>query len=187
MKIEDYKLGQKVSLYGRIEAIDIADIHNKENTTILSIKTVTGKISVNPKWEKVTTELNPPKLVVPQFVADLIEKYKKKGCRLSHALEHVFDDVELSLYIKQQEGDYTEIIAEAWLAYPNITVKKEKLYTVEILDKTLVKVINENGTYFYKMSNHFLDSKMQILKNLTESEIKQADERLWEWAKEVTE
>ncbi len=58
MKIEDYKLGQKVSLYGRIEAIDIENIHDKENTTTLTIKTATGKRHVNPKWEKVEVITN---------------------------------------------------------------------------------------------------------------------------------
>lgn len=80
-------------------------------------------------------ELDQPE--VPKFLADWIEKYKEKRCRLSHALEHVFDDVELSLYIKQQEGDYTEIIAKAWLY--GYTVEKEKVYRVKLNDHLYFK------------------------------------------------
>ena len=123
------------------------------------------------------------KVVVPKFVAEWIKKYKEKGYRLAHALEKVFDDAELSLYIKQQEGDYTEVIAKAWLAYPNITVEQEKLYTVEIegVDSNrLFKHIRKNKYRFYcgKELEGFTDK-------LTEQEIKEADERLWEFAKPV--
>ena len=50
------------------------------------------------------------KMVVHKFVVRWIETYKEKGVRLSYALNHVFDNAELGLYIKQQEGDYTETI-----------------------------------------------------------------------------
>ena len=84
----------------------------------------------------IITQINEPqKVVIPKFVAEWIEKHKNnngKKDRLSHALEHVFDEVELGLYIKQQEGDYTETIAKAWI--DGYTIEKEKLYTVEILD-----------------------------------------------------
>lgn len=66
--------------------------------------------------KSIINQINEPeKVVVPKFVAEWIEHYKNKRHRLSMALEHVFDDVELSLYIKQQEGDYTETIAKAWI------------------------------------------------------------------------
>lgn len=183
MNIEEYELGQKVSLYGIIEEINIEDIYDKENTTTLSIKTVTGKIHVNPKWEEV--KLNQPKPVVPKFVADWYEAHKE-------SLEYNLYLYQMSIYDEKAKKDDFYY----WMQKTNnpvhklinmhqfgYTVEKEKLYTVEILDKTLVKVIKEDGSYFYKMSSYFLDSKMQILRNLTEREIKQADERLWQFAK----
>lgn len=137
-------------------------------------------------------ELDQPKPEVPKFLADWIEKYKEKRCRLSHALEHVFDDVELSLYIKQQEGDYTEIIAKAWLY--GYTVEKEKLYTVVIPnphEKQLSYVLmrQPNGNVIINVVH---SSNLDLLKTdndlqLTEQEIRKDFEWAWQWKKEVTE
>ena len=134
----------------------------------------------------------PEKVVVPKFVARWIKTYKEKGGRLSYSLNHVFDDSELGLYIKQQECDYTETIAKAWLAYPNITIEEEKLYTVEIAGSILTKIIT-GCDIEYKMlevkNTHFTTYDLE--KNaihttiLTEEEIKEADERLWQFAKEI--
>ena len=143
----------------------------------------------------------PQKVVVPKFVAEWIKKYKEKGYRLSHALEKVFDEVEMSLYIKQQVGDYTETIARAWLTYPNITVEQEKLYTVEIEGVSSSKLFkntrtNEylfsSGKEFERYKNEYLfhigkELELWYTDKLTEQEIKKADERLWEFAKEVEE
>lgn len=71
-----YKLGQKVALYGYIDAINIEDVNDIENTTTIRINTPVKTISVNPKYEAVTTNLNKPKPVVPQYVADWYEENK---------------------------------------------------------------------------------------------------------------
>ncbi len=139
----------------------------------------------------------PQKVVVPKFVADWIEKYKEMGCRLANALDNVFDDVELSLYIKQQDDDYTEIIAKAWLAYPNITVEQEKLYTVEIPNpnRTTEPIIylsrDEGGKIFLNSWSLYVSQnwKNQPHARLTEAEIKQDFEWTWNagFAKPVEE
>lgn len=146
-----------------------------------------GKNIMNELVE-IDLRIDQPKLEVPQFVAEWIEKYKKKGCRLSHALEHVFDDVELGLYIKQQEDDYTEIIAKAWIY--GYTVKKEKLYTVEIptnseaklalirrADRKVVITIPGGGEG-WRRSDSF---------QLTEQEIRKDFDWAWQWKTEVAE
>ncbi|CDG57945.1 phage protein [Streptococcus phage 20617] len=131
----------------------------------------------------------PQKVTVPKFVAEWIKKYKEEGCRLSHALEDVFDDVELSLYIKQQEDDYTEIIAKAWLSYPNIIVEQEKLYTVEIPNPNSIggKLVlfkqQSTGRLILDMLNPNINKPKYL--HLTESEIKQDFEWAWQFAKEV--
>ena len=126
----------------------------------------------------------PQKVVVPKFVAEWIEKHKNnngKKDRLSHALEHVFDEVEVGLYIKQQEGDYTETIAKAWI--DGYTIEQEKLYTVEIEGVSSSKLFKNIQT------NNYLFHSGKGLKGytdrLTETEIKQKDERLCQFAKEV--
>ena len=74
--IGKYKVGQKVAIYGYIDAIDIENVSDIENTTTLRIKTPVKTISVNPKYEGVVTDLNKSKPVVPQFVADWYEDHK---------------------------------------------------------------------------------------------------------------
>lgn len=139
-------------------------------------------------------ELDQQKPVVPQFVADWIEKYKEKGCRLFHVLEHVFDDVELGLYIKQQEGDYTEIIAKAWLY--GYTVEKEKLYTVEIPNPNRASNKAVKKLMLFKTSADspiieigFMGNPDSPLCKLTEAEIRKDFEWAWQqgFVKEVTD
>lgn len=140
-------------------------------------------------------DIDQPKPLVPQFVAEWIEKYKKNRCRLSHALDHVFDDVELGLYIKRREDDYTEIIAKAWLY--GYTVEKEKLFTVEIPDpnsKDTVYCLFKDEDGQVKIGSVLSleteaddswrdDPDMQ----LTEQEIRKDFEWAWRWKKEVRE
>ena len=133
----------------------------------------------------IITQINEPqKVVIPKFVAEWIEKHKNnngKKDRLSHALEHVFDEVELGLYIKQQEGDYTETIAKAWI--DGYTIEKEKLYTVEIEGVSSSKLFKNIQTNKYLF--HSGKGLKGYTDRLTETEIKQKDERLWQFAKEV--
>ena len=75
-EIRNYKVGQKVAIHGYIDAIDIENVSDIENTTTLRIKTPVKTISVNPKYEGVVTDLNKSKPVVPQFVADWYEDHK---------------------------------------------------------------------------------------------------------------
>ena len=121
----------------------------------------------------------PQKVVIPKFVAMWIDKHKngKKKYRLSHALEHIFDDTELGLYIKQQEGDYTETIARAWI--DGYTIEQEKLYTVEIPNPNGVVVCLERLDGGKIALSTLGESK------LTKSEIKKDFEWAWQWAKEV--
>ena len=130
----------------------------------------------------------PQKPVVPKFVAEWIEKEKKNKSRLSHALRRVFNDSnELSLYIKQQEGDYTETIAKGWVY--GYTVEQEKLYTVEIPNP------NSAGgkTILFKQQNTNLVIMAMLDENinkpkylwLTEAEIRKDFDFLWQFAKQV--
>ena len=150
-----------------------------ESTYYVPLGTVVSAIT------KINEQQKP---VVPKFVAEWIEKEKEKKnkSRLSHALGRVFNDSnELSLYIKQQEGDYTETIAKAWL--DGYTIEQEKLYTVEIpnpnLNAHVVLQKTEKGLVLVTVGNtgwaEWESSK------LTESEIKQDFDFLWQWAKEV--
>lgn len=141
---------------------------------------------------KILDQLDQPKLKIPQFMLDWVDDSREHGYEFDEWFYYSNQPLEVYKWLNTKNKRQKELNALALVTLivngPDaVTVEKEKLYTVEILDKTLVKVIKEDGSYFYKMSSYFLDSKMQILRNLTESEIKEADERLWQWAKEVTE
>ena len=142
--------------------------------------------------ESIISQIDQPqKVVVPQFVAEWLKYFKKKGCTLLYALNHINHDDELRLYINQQEGDYTETLARAWLDYLNITVEKEKLYTVEIPDphgiyKISYLLRNSEG-YIRIGGSDYSDIFLNVETHLTESEIKKDFEWAWQWAKPVEE
>lgn len=85
-------------------------------------------------------DIDQPKTVVPQFVAEWIEYCKYNSLTLLGAFEPVSEhgiglantftgEVRKGVDWAKRNQD---IFARAWIAYPNITVEKEKLYTVEI-------------------------------------------------------
>lgn len=206
MKIEDYKLGQKVSLYGIIEEINIEDIYDKENTTTLSIKTVTGKIHVNPKWEEV--KLNQPKPVVPQVAIDYYNEYKNVLSSFDEWFCGFYDDkfdeefekaeeLRIWLYDNDNKINLQHELALATLIVNGpdaVTVEKEKLYTVVIPnphEKQLSYVLmrRPNGNVIINVVH---SSNLDLLKTdndlqLTEKEIKKDFDWAWQWKKEVTE
>ena len=134
----------------------------------------------------------PQKVVIPQFVADWIDWCKRCHWDLQKTLSRLDDDKEVGAYKENDElvSEKVELFARAWLAYPNITVEKEKLYTVKIADAFLTKITiwrEQNVKYKYSMvpaKDVFKVFDDGIYSNfLTETEIKQADERLWQFAK----
>ena len=164
---------------------------NKCTKELEVVATESGRITFVPTIYKFRKPHEPQKPVIPEFVADWIDKHKngKKKYRLSHALEHVFDDTELGLYIKQQEGDYTETIAKAWL--DGYTVEKEKLYIVEIPNpnsaggKLVLFKQQSSGRLILDMLNPNINKPKYL--HLTEAEIKKDFEWAWRWAKEAEE
>lgn len=195
MKIEDYKLGQKVSLYGIIEEINIEDIYDKENTTTLSIKTVTGKIHVNPKWEEV--KLDQPKLKIPQFMLDWVDDSREHGYEFDEWFYYSNQPLEVYKRLNTKNKRQKELNALALVTLivngPDaVTVEKEKLYTVEIpnpnsdLKLILVKV-NEKLKLIEVYEDQLEEYKN--IRSLTEQEIRKDFDWAWQqgFAEEVTE
>lgn len=202
MMIEEYELGQKVSLYGIIEEINIEDIYDKENTTTLSIKTVTGKIHVNPKWEEV--KLDQPKPAVSQCVIDWVDDSRERDYEFDEWFDTDNQPLEVYKWLNCKNKRQADINALALVTLivngPDaVTVQKEKLYTVEIpnpssKDTVYCLVKSEDGQVEIG-SVLFLedesddswrdDPEMQ----LTEAEIRKDFDWAWqqEFAKEVTE
>lgn len=133
-------------------------------------------------------------VVIPQFVSDWIEWSKRSDWDLQDLFLCLEDGGELDDWTHDENDDLipekVDMIARAWFAYPNITVEKEKLYTVKIADAFLTKITRgreRNVKYrmlpYKDVYNVFNDGIYDIF--LTETEIKQADERLWQFAEPV--
>ncbi|MGT2958866.1 hypothetical protein A9Q68_08510 [Streptococcus bovimastitidis] len=195
MKIEEYELGQKVSLYGIIEEINIEDIYDKENTTTLSIKTVTGKIHVNPKWEEV--KLDQPKPVVPQCAIDWVDNSRERDYEFDEWFDPDNQPLEVYKWLNCKNKRQADINALALVTLivngPDaVTVEKEKLYTVEIpnpngslFKRFVLCKYNDNGVFINCINDH--SWKIRDKFQLTESEIRKDFDWAWQFAKEVTE
>lgn len=131
-------------------------------------------------------ELDQPEIEVPQMIFDVIESFDDDAEYLHEHLNHQSDEVRE--WLTHNERDFYE----AWLAYPNITVEKEKLYTVEIPNPHakghnkiyLCKDGNTGKVYLCK--GNFNPKKNKNLR-LTEQEIRKDFDWAWQWKKEVTE
>ena len=131
----------------------------------------------------------PQKVTIPKFVADFYESIK--------------DDFEDKVYdlCLQFNRDNGELSSEVWgwfgcgknepiqtlvkMKLYGFEIEKEKLYTVEIDGVSSGKLFKNIRTneYLFHSGNGFNG----YTDKLTETEIKQKDERLWQFAKEVEE
>ena len=123
----------------------------------------------------------PPKVVVPEFIDSYIRYAKAEGMSLFIAMDNAQN--------KESEWIITseETFARAWL--DGYKVEQEKLYTVEIAEAILTK-ITRGCNVQYKMLpsrdvSDVFDNAIYYITRLTEKEIKEADERLWQFAKPV--
>ena len=125
-----YKLGQKVALYGYIDAINIEDVNDIENTTTLLINTPVKTISVNPKYEAVTTNLNKPKSVVPQAVCKRGERMNPKFRAWTEEGEVMYYDVypfeDDTLLLSYDEIAFDEVPASDFILMQSTGLKDKK-------------------------------------------------------------
>ena len=122
----------------------------------------------------------PQRVVVPKFVADWIEECKHDRFYALHGAFFNMDN-ELRISIWCLGSNNSELFARAWM--DGYEVEKEKLYTIEI------EGVDSGRLFKNIQTNKFLFHSGKGLKGytnrLTETEIKQKDERLWQFAKEV--
>lgn len=136
----------------------------------------------------------PQKVVVPKFVAEWLEYCKSSYRDLQTVLSRLDDDRKVGDWAYDEDdnlmSEKVDMIARAWL--DGYEIEKEKLYTVKVLDSTLFKMTSDNHVRYKLIGENEIPSESKIGNytfevNLTEKEIKEADERLWQWAKEVEE
>lgn len=141
-------------------------------------------IEMIPKGEalKIVNQLDEPeKPVVPQFIADYVASEQCSCSTLSEAIDNM-DGEERTLdwfYVN------AETFAKAWLY--GYEVEHEQQYVVAIPDERnkfiqLWKI--REGKLLFNFEDKIRYGKVHLL---TEKEIKQKDERLWQFAKEVEE
>lgn len=157
---ESMKMNEDNSEYKRELAAKI-DVYND---VILDIKELE-----EPEQEKV---------VIPQFVANEIERYDNmldmlSGEYFNSSFEEIDDD-SLLIWIDENQ----ETFARAWL--DGYSVEEEKLYKIK-LSKYDYLVQDEDGTIFT------MDTNLHEYKDtFTEQEIKAIDERFWTFEEEIT-
>lgn len=154
-EIRNYKVGQKVAIYGYIDAIDIENISDIENTTTLRIKTPVKTISINPKYEEVVTDFNKSKPVVPQFVADWYEERKDYFDFNIHGFYKYFysqgKHEEVKKWIDNAENKAIETLVKMKLY--GYEVEKDKLYLASFRDTNQYLGWNEQlGEWFMSCS-----------------------------------
>ena len=147
MKIEEYKLGQRVAIHGFIEAIDIESVRSDVEDMINLRVNIGGKtINVNPKREVVDVDPYPPKPAVPQFVASWYESnrfsFEEKIWSLIISVNDGTYDDEFSRWFESNYDSIQTLINMRQFGY---TIKKE-LYTVSIPNNGgLVKLARINN------------------------------------------
>ena len=112
-----------------------------------------------------------------KFVAEWIEEARAEEYSLYGALEMAGEANEDWIFGNDKTNQ--ETFARAWLAYPNIEVEKEKLYTVEIPNPNGLVICLERLERGKIALSTLGESK------ITEAEIKQDFEWAWQFAKEV--
>lgn len=144
-------------------------------------------------------QINQPKPVVPKFVADWYEEHKDNFYLNLHRLAwELIENLDEDDFVpkKALDSDFKRWYHKTETAVQTLnnmhqfgyTVEKEKLYTVEILGCTLFKMTSDNHVRYKLIGKNETppESKFDSYEfeaNLTEKEIKQADERLWQFAK----
>ncbi|EJL9733866.1 DUF1642 domain-containing protein [Listeria monocytogenes] len=137
--------------------------------------------------DKAVAKVEEPELVVvPQCVADWIEQKKANGDQLYIAMDKSWESMNYTVsdWLEEGEDRYNKF-ARAWL--DGYEVEKEPLYYVKFVDAN-----NGNKCYLNVRSDgcKTLNNRVQndIFKTqFTEAEIKEMDERYWQFAVPVKE
>ena len=134
----------------------------------------------------------PQKPVVPKFVAEWLEHCRRCNLNLQMTLYRLDDDEKVGDWAYDENDDLisekVDMIARAWL--DGYEIEQEVLYTVEIPNPNIIgnehTVLMKNIFKQIVIRSTYGDNwKTGIGYRLTESEIKQDFDFLWQFAKEV--
>lgn len=149
--------------------------------------------------KNIINQINEPqKVTIPKFVAEWIKFCKASDIKLLGALDPNAKpwEVLMEALVNSFDGNVGDCItwatrnqdtfARAWLD----GYLKEQLYTVEIADAILTKITRGRNVQYKMLPSKDVSDvfdKGIYATGLTETEIKQKDERLWQFAKPVEE
>ena len=147
-------------------------------------------ISLDYAQEIVSQIEEPQKVVIPKFVAEWIEEARAEEYSLYGAWEMVKEGSEIFWWLFDGHESNQDTFNRAWL--DGYEVEQEKLYTVEIPNpnneysmNVLIRLPSSGKIALVALHKH----NTSYLKNkeyqLTEAEIKQDFDFLWQFAKEV--
>lgn len=199
MKIEGLKQGQAVWVKGFVDRSvfggcgGFINFYNQDGNHC-------GHISRNNvrEMKEEDVQIDQPKPEVPKFVADWYEEHKDNFYLNLHRLAwELIENLDEDDFVPKNalDSDFkrwyhkTETAAQTLnnMHQFGYTVEKEKLYNVSVLGCTLFKMTSDDLVK-YKLigENETLSEPVLSLykfeADLTEKEIKQADERLWQLA-----
>lgn len=132
MKIEGLKKDTPIWVRGYADGFGDIDFLDGERTGLLDCL-CKDNIPYMSDSDFRLDESTQPQLEVPQMIFDVIESFDSDAEYLHEHLNHQSDEVRE--WLTHNERDFYE----AWLAYPNITVQKEKLYRVKLNDHLYFK------------------------------------------------
>ncbi|MEG9242626.1 DUF1642 domain-containing protein [Streptococcus thermophilus] len=137
----------------------------------------------------------PQKPVIPKFVLDWVDNSREYSFDFDEWLDYENQPSKVYDWLNPKNKRQAELNMLALVTLivngPNaVEIKQEKLYTVKVLDSTLFKTTSDNHVRYKLFEENAIPSESKIGNytfevNLTEKEIKEADERLWQFAEEV--
>lgn len=135
--IGKYKIGQQVAICGFIEEINIENLRDIENTTHLVINTLTRTIDVNPNYETVIINPTSLKPLVPQYVADWVDKSREYDYDFDEWFDCNSQPDEIYKWLNCENKRQAELNALALITLivngrDAVTVEKEPRYKVRI-------------------------------------------------------
>ncbi|EAF6832965.1 DUF1642 domain-containing protein [Listeria monocytogenes] len=178
-----FKEGDKVEFIYRNKK-SIGEINGVfPETQILAIKQSDSPVDLLFSDKAVAKVEEPELVVVPQCVADWIEQKKANGDQLYIAMDKSWESMNYTVsdWLEEGEDRYNKF-ARAWL--DGYEVEKEPLYYVKF-------VVDADG-YLNARSPSCLvvsdnDERSGYKTKFTEAEIKEMDERYWQFAVPVKE
>ena len=136
----------------------------------------------------------PQKVTVPKFVLDWVDNSREHSFYFDEWLDYDNQPSKVYDWLNPENKRQAELNTLALVTLivngaNAVEIEQEKLYTVEIAEAILTKITRGRNVQYKMLPSRdvsdVFDNAIYCITRLTEKEIKKADERLWQFAKEV--